>query len=120
MPGAERLVRHLVSHGVPICVATGSKTRNYKIKSAANPSLFEPFGGRIICGDDPRLTRGKPTPDVFLLAAREGLQDDTWKDRVREPGPQADGTFKGGEKEILVFEDAKVRLRRTAASVRRS
>lgn len=108
MPGAERLVRHLASNGVPICVATGSKTRNYNIKSAANPSLFEPFAGRVICGDDPRLTRGKPTPDVFLLAAREGLQDETWKDRVREPGPEFDGTLKGGEGEFLVFEDAKV------------
>ncbi|KDN45471.1 HAD-like protein [Tilletiaria anomala UBC 951] len=107
MPGAERLVRHLAAHGVPICIATGSKQRNYKIKSSANPSLFAPFEGRVICGDDPRLTRGKPTPDVFLLAAREGLKNDGWKDRVREPGPQADGSLKGGERDILVFEDAK-------------
>ncbi len=108
MPGAERLVRHLADSGVPICVATGSKTVNYKVKSGANPTLFEPFKGRVICGDDPRLTRGKPTPDVFLLAAREGLGLEQMKEKVREHGPEADGSFKGGEGKILVFEDAKV------------
>lgn len=107
LPGAERLVRHLAAHKIPFALATGSKRKNYEIKSGANPSLFEPFQDRGICGDDERLKRGKPTADIFALAAREALGDSNhWRQRVREPGPQADGTFLGGEKEILVFEDA--------------
>lgn len=109
MPGAQRLIDHLVKHEIPICVATGSKTRNFLIKSKANVPLFEPFRGRVVCGDDERLKRGKPTPDVFLLAAREGLgESEKWKDSIREPGEEHDGTFKGSEGKILVFEDATV------------
>lgn len=104
MPGAERLIKHLALHNVPICVATGSKRRNYEIKSAGNQALFEPFQGRVVCGDDPRLKRGKPHPDVFLLAAREGLGI---RDGVRDIGEEHDGALGGREGEILVFEDAK-------------
>jgi pseudouridine-5'-monophosphatase len=104
MPGAEKLVQHLAKHGIPICVATGSKRRNYEIKSGSNGPLFEPFKGRVICGDDSRLKRGKPNPDVFLLAAREGLG---MRDGVREWGEEHDGSFAGREGDFLVFEDAK-------------
>lgn len=111
MPGALRLVKHLQKHQIPICVATGSKTPNYKIKSGANPELFAPFEGRAVCGDDSRLNRGKPFPDIFLLAAREGLGIEAMKDKIREQGEQHDGELKGGEKSVLVFEDATVSQR---------
>jgi pseudouridine-5'-monophosphatase len=104
MPGAQRLVQHLAKHDVPICIATGSKRRNYEIKSSNNQALFRPFGDRVICGDDPRIERGKPTPDVFLLAAREGLG---MRQGVREVGAAHDNTFGGQERHFLVFEDAK-------------
>lgn len=106
MPGAQKLVSHLARHNIPICVATGSKTPNYKIKSGANPDLFGPFQGRAICGDDPRLSRGKPQPDIFLLAAREGLGIDELKASIRDHGAEHDGSLKGSEGSILVFEDA--------------
>ncbi|PWN48591.1 HAD-like protein [Violaceomyces palustris] len=122
MPGAQRLVEHLERCGVPICVATGSKRRNFEIKTAHNGPLFSPFRDRIICGDDSRLSRGKPNPDVFLLAAREGLfageregsethqkLGSGWVDSIRELGEENDSKgFKGGEAQVLVFEDAKV------------
>lgn len=109
MPGAQRLIDHLVKHNVPICVATGSKTRNFKIKSAANIPLFEPFKGRVVCGDDERLSRGKPFPDVFLLATREGLGEaEKWKEGIRELGEEHDGSFEWMESQVLVFEDATV------------
>ncbi|ETS64397.1 hypothetical protein PaG_01250 [Moesziomyces aphidis] len=122
MAGATRLVQHLHKHKIPICVATGSKRRNYEIKTASHPELFGPFAQRVICGDDARLTRGKPHPDIFLLAAREGLLSDhpeeqetlqqlgeSWTDALREMGEQFDGdhNLKGAEASILVFEDAK-------------
>ncbi|EST07129.1 HAD-like domain protein [Kalmanozyma brasiliensis GHG001] len=122
MQGAARLVQHLHKHNVPICVATGSKRRNYDIKTASHPDLFGPFADRVICGDDPRLTRGKPHPDIFLLAAREGLLSNhpndeatkqklgaQWTESLREMGHHFDEAhhLKGGEASILVFEDAK-------------
>ncbi|SNX87376.1 related to GS1 protein [Melanopsichium pennsylvanicum] len=122
MAGATRLVQHLANHNVPICVATGSKRKNYDIKTKSHPELFGPFQGRVICGDDTRLTRGKPHPAIFLLAAREGLLaahdseqitkqklDEDWVETLREMGQEFDGddNLKGGEASILVFEDAK-------------
>ncbi|EPQ27154.1 uncharacterized protein PFL1_05435 [Pseudozyma flocculosa PF-1] len=117
MPGAQRLVTHLAKHNVPICVATGSKRKNYDIKTNNLPAIFAPFGKRIVCGDDPRLKRGKPFPDIFLLAAREGLLEEQqtsdrlgkdWTDGIRMYGEEHDaGGLAGGEAQVLVFEDAK-------------
>lgn len=75
-----------------------------EIKSSNNQDIFKHFGDRIICGDDERLSRGKPFPDVFLLAAREGLGG---KEGVRQLGEEYDGTLSGKESQFLVFEDAK-------------
>lgn len=107
MPGAERLVKHLAKHGVPICVATGSKRPNYEIKSGANPELYKWFEGRAITGSDERLKRAKPAPDIFLLAAREGLGlGEAFAADIRDQGEENDGQLKGGEGAVLVFEDA--------------
>jgi beta-phosphoglucomutase-like phosphatase (HAD superfamily) len=43
MPGAERLVRHLRAHGVPICVATSSHARHFALKTQAHTELFALF-----------------------------------------------------------------------------
>ncbi|PKI84732.1 hypothetical protein MVES_000845 [Malassezia vespertilionis] len=112
MPGALRLVQHLAHHNIPICVATGSKRHNFNIKARANADIFAPFGERVVCGDDADLQRGKPSPDVFLLAAHRGLgiQDTPagkeWLRTIRLPGEEHDGKFLGGEGQVLVFEDA--------------
>lgn len=69
MPGAERLVRHLHANNVPICVATSSSEDSMSIKSAKHVELFKLFH-HIIHGTDPEVTHGKPSPDIFLVAAR--------------------------------------------------
>ncbi|WFD30503.1 pseudouridine 5'-phosphatase [Malassezia sp. CBS 17886] len=112
MPGAMRLVQHLHKHKIPMCIATGSKRRNYEIKAGANADLFAGFEGRAVCGDDAATPRGKPHPDIFLAAAKHGLglQDTeearAWLARLRDPGAEHDNTLRGAEKEVLVFEDA--------------
>ena len=66
-------------------IATGSKQKNFAVKSANLPELFAPFGDRILCGDDPRLEgKGKPDPTIFLMAARLhlGIDDDEARSKV--------------------------------------
>lgn len=81
LPGAEKLIRHLHAHGIPIAVATGSRRRNYELKTGRLRDVFDLFEGRVICGDDDvegrdgkRKLVGKPDPDIFLAAARQELQ----------------------------------------------
>ncbi|BFZ60085.1 hypothetical protein YB2330_001107 [Saitoella coloradoensis] len=71
MPGAVELIQHLKEHGIPIAVATSSHRRNFELKSEAHvDTLFKHFGEHVIVGDDPRIPpgRGKPYPDIWLLA----------------------------------------------------
>jgi len=70
LPGVARLVAHLVAHGVPIAIATGSTRRNFDLKAAHLQHVFSHFGSDVVCGDD-AAGRGKPFPDVFLAAARK-------------------------------------------------
>ncbi len=69
VPGAPQLVETLAQRRIPMAVATSSERRLFLRKTERHPffSLFD----RIICGDDPRVKRAKPAPDIFLLAASE-------------------------------------------------
>ncbi|CAK5281248.1 unnamed protein product [Mycena citricolor] len=104
LPGAEKLVRHLKAHGIPMAVATGSKRRNFELKTGHLGHLFGLFEG-VICGDDAAgAIRGKPAPDVFLVAAREVLG--------RDVGPNRGASAVSPEQQMerargLVFEDAQ-------------
>jgi len=70
MPGAPELVAALATRRVPMGIATSSPR-----------SLVEPTLARhrawlasvevIVTGDDPRILRGKPAPDIYLVAARD-------------------------------------------------
>lgn len=84
MPGVERLIRHLMTSGVPICVATSSHSRHFELKTTNHKAFFQNFD-HIITGD--QVQNGKPAPDIFLEAARQ------W-----EPSPPSS--------QCLVFEDA--------------
>ncbi|KAF8990169.1 HAD-like protein [Hymenopellis radicata] len=57
LPGVERLITHLKKHNIPIAVATGSRRRNYDMKTGHLGHVFGLFEGRI------------PNPDIFLTAA---------------------------------------------------
>ncbi|KAI0358520.1 HAD-like protein [Trametes cingulata] len=106
LPGAVKLVQHLHRHRVPIAVATGSQRRNFELKASHLGELFDCFEGRVVCADDGLIQpgRGKPHPDVFLVAAQRFLErkvgsGEIGEDHISEE--EAAERAKG-----LVFEDA--------------
>ncbi|KAK9477828.1 HAD-like domain-containing protein [Lipomyces japonicus] len=70
MPGAHELLKYLVSKNVPIALASSSHTHNYNLKTAHLQDMFSLFTKHKVLGDDPRipLGRGKPAPDIWLVA----------------------------------------------------
>lgn len=86
LPGVLKLVKHLKLNKIPIAVATSSHKSAFLLKSQLKGELFELFDGHIICGDDPRVKRGKPYGDIFLEASK----------LINSPDP----------KKTLVFEDS--------------
>jgi len=67
MPGAPELVQRCAALEVPVALATSSSRSAVALKASPHPWL-ELIHTRVH-GDDPELQRGKPAPDVFLLAA---------------------------------------------------
>jgi pseudouridine-5'-monophosphatase len=70
MPGAVELTRALAERGVAQAVATSTGRRLFDLKTQRHRDWFGLFRA-VVLGDDPRIARGKPAPDIFLLAAQE-------------------------------------------------
>jgi beta-phosphoglucomutase len=70
-PDALRFVQAVMTLGWPIAAASSSKNANQMMQSirlASGQSLLDAFSANV-CGRD--LAHGKPSPDIFLLAAQE-------------------------------------------------
>lgn len=90
MPGAEKLIKHLSNKNIPIAIATGSAQSGFERKTGhIGEILRKPFHHHVFAGSDDEVKRGKPYPDVFLVAAK----------RFKEPVPK-------DMAKVLVFEDA--------------
>jgi pseudouridine 5'-phosphatase len=73
LPGTLDLLSRLRRSEPPVAIAlaTSSTGPNYNVKTSHLPELFGMFDPRhIITGDDERVApgRGKPAPDIYLLA----------------------------------------------------
>ncbi|KAF8893491.1 HAD-like domain-containing protein [Infundibulicybe gibba] len=102
LPGVRKLVLHLKAHNIPIAVATGSRRRNFELKTGHLGEVFGCFEGKVVCGDDTQYhMNSKPAPDVFLVAAREMLGRDVGRADTTPTERQVEERAKG-----LVFEDA--------------
>ncbi|XP_075984613.1 pseudouridine-5'-phosphatase-like isoform X2 [Anticarsia gemmatalis] len=71
MPGAEKLLRHLHEHNVGIGLATSSSNETYEMKTVNHKELFNLFPYKTMGSSDPAVKRGKPFPDIFLVAANK-------------------------------------------------
>jgi len=69
MPSAPAIVDALRARGIGLALATSGHRAVTETKLGYQPFL-QSIAVRV-CGDDPRLSRGKPAPDIFLLAAAE-------------------------------------------------
>jgi pseudouridine-5'-monophosphatase len=70
LPGAERFSRALAARGVPMAIATSTEAALFAVKAAPHRDWFSIFA-TVVCGDDPRVHRSKPAPDIFLAAAAD-------------------------------------------------
>ncbi|KAG4065290.1 hypothetical protein HA402_012732 [Bradysia odoriphaga] len=87
LPGVERLLRHLHKHDIPIALATSSSKELYDMKTEKHDELFGLFHHKVYGSSDAEVVNGKPSPDIFIVAASR-FPD--------QPDP----------KQCLVFEDA--------------
>mmetsp|Transcript_15597 Transcript_15597/g.18215 ORF Transcript_15597/g.18215 Transcript_15597/m.18215 type:complete len:132 (+) Transcript_15597:3-398(+) len=62
-------MERLAARNVPIAIATSSVRPSFDKKMAYHKRIAE-LAKVVVCGDDPELRRGKPNPDIFLLAAK--------------------------------------------------
>ncbi|KAG0553031.1 hypothetical protein BDA96_01G560000 [Sorghum bicolor] len=66
LPGANRLIKHLRSNGVPTALASNSP-RSDIVAKISHQGWKESFSA-IVGGDE--VEKGKPSPDIFLEAAK--------------------------------------------------
>lgn len=67
-PGAERLIKHLHSHNIPMAIATNSENDSAKIKIGLFKELFGYIHHMVTLND---VLHGKPAPDIYLLAMKK-------------------------------------------------
>lgn len=72
MPGAMDLT-YTLKHklGLKIAVATSSRRGLYDIKMSKHKAWAERDFHATVTGDDPRIKAGKPSPDIFCIAASD-------------------------------------------------
>ncbi|KAI9888920.1 MAG: hypothetical protein M1814_006152 [Vezdaea aestivalis] len=101
LPGVEVLLKNL-SNSNPkthIALATSSHIVNFRLKTDHLQDLFSVFPpSQKVLGDDPRIQigKGKPAPDIYLLALQ------TINETIRREGKESEIK----PEECLVFEDA--------------
>lgn len=82
LAGALQILQHLHARGVPLALATSSHTAAFESKISQKPELISCFL-HTVCGDSPEVKRGKPSPDIFLVAASKFDPPPSSMDKVR-------------------------------------
>ena len=69
MPGSESLIKKCHQNKIPMALVTSSSSESLRIKTAHHKWMN--LISIKILGDDKLLTKGKPAPDPYLLAAEK-------------------------------------------------
>jgi pseudouridine 5'-phosphatase len=69
-PGALVLVEKFAGFGFPMAIATSSCQSAVEKKRKNHEPLFQHLQ-TIVCGDHPAVKQGKPSPDIYIEAARQ-------------------------------------------------
>ncbi len=69
MAGALALTQYFQRQGIAQAVATSSSQGPFRLKTDRHGDWFRQFSC-VVTGDDSDIQRGKPAPDIFLIAAR--------------------------------------------------
>ena len=69
MPGAQKIVEWCFNQKLPMALVTSSAYESVAFKSA--PHCWLDLIQTRVLGDDPSLSKGKPAPDPYLLAAKK-------------------------------------------------
>ncbi len=62
------LIKHLQAIGIPTAIATGSGKSAYQLKISKHKELFD-IMSHAVCSDDTDVVNGKPSPDIYQIAA---------------------------------------------------
>ena len=72
--GAYEIISELSRRGIPMAIATSSRSGSVQKKKEVHPVIFQHMK-EVVCGDDDQVKSGKPAPDIYLVAAqRLGIQ----------------------------------------------
>jgi len=112
--GAEWFTRALAQRGVPLAIATSTEAPLFAIKAARHRDWLTIFRAAV-CGDDRRVARSKPAPDIFLAAAHDlGAPPETCL--VFEDSPFGVEAARAAGMQVIALPDpAMDRARYTAA-----
>ncbi|CAD6999353.1 probable pseudouridine-5'-phosphatase isoform X2 [Ceratitis capitata] len=123
MKGAERLLRHLHAHNIPIALATSSGEHMVEIKITNHGEVFSLFHHRVCGSTDPEVKEGKPSPDIFLIAAsRFPDKPDPSKCLVFEDAPNGVTAALSAGMQVVMVPDVRMseELRKGATKVLKS
>jgi pseudouridine-5'-monophosphatase len=114
LPGARQLTAALRAARVPLAVATSSARPLYDLKTQRHGVWFADFDV-VVTGDDPRVARGKPAPDIYLLAARE-LGVDAARCVAVEDAPAGVEAARAAGMQVIAVPDPALGRERVAAA----
>ncbi|KAH0436074.1 hypothetical protein IEQ34_026481 [Dendrobium chrysotoxum] len=108
LPGVKRLISHLHANRIPMCVATGSYKRHFDLKTQRHGEIFSAMH-HIVMGDDPDVKLGKPSPDIFLVAAnRFEMRVDPAEVLVFEDAPAGVAAAKNAGMSVVMVPDPRL------------
>lgn len=100
LPGAEKIIKEVISKNIPCSIATGSIRKNFEAKINKNKALFDLIK-HTTCGDE--VANGKPDPEVFLKSMEKmGIKDPADVLVIEDSGAGVRGANNAGMQVVMI------------------